>query len=58
MKENGIVAKLNRFIGCTKNEPLLLATLRLMFNLSFDPELRDDMADHSMIPKLVRALDI
>jgi len=57
MKENNIVAKLNKFIP-NNNEVLLMLVLRLMFNLSFDSELRDGMADHSMIPKLVELLKV
>ena len=39
MKENGIVEKLNRFIPCN-NQLLLQIALRLLFNLSFDSDIR------------------
>ena len=39
MKECGIVQKLNRFIPCN-NQLLLQIALRLLFNLSFDSEIR------------------
>eukprot|EP00656_Telonema_subtile_P049943 TRINITY_DN6335_c0_g1_i2.p1 TRINITY_DN6335_c0_g1~~TRINITY_DN6335_c0_g1_i2.p1 ORF type:complete len:692 (-),score=245.79 TRINITY_DN6335_c0_g1_i2:174-2249(-) len=58
MKENTIVSKLNRFLSPGQNDGLMHLSLRLMFNLSFDPELRDEMADHSMIPKLVELLKL
>lgn len=58
MKENNIVFKLSRFMAHGQNDSLMHLAMRLMFNLSFDPELRDAMADHSMIPKLVELLKI
>jgi hypothetical protein len=55
MADQGIVEKLAKFIPCS-NEKLMQVTLRLMFNLSFDPELRDLMVEASLIPKLVELL--
>ena len=40
MKECNIVDKLNRFIPCN-NQLLLQIALRLLFNLSFDAEIRN-----------------
>jgi hypothetical protein len=39
MKERGLAAKLVRFIPCN-NQLLLQIALRLLFNLSFDSEIR------------------
>ena len=39
MKDAGIIEKLNRFIPCN-NQLLLQIALRLLFNLSFDEEIR------------------
>ena len=55
MKETGIVDKLNRFIPCN-NQMLLQIALRLLFNLSFDPEIRLMMNEVGLIPKLVEIL--
>lgn len=44
MKEQGIIEKLNRFIPCN-NQLLLQISLRLVFNLSFDEEIRIQMND-------------
>ena len=51
MKELGIVEKLNRFIPCS-NQLLLQMALKILFNLSFDPEMRMQMNEQGMIPKL------
>ena len=40
MKEFNIVEKVNRFVPCN-NQLLTQLSLRLLFNLSFDPEVRD-----------------
>ena len=39
MKERGLASKLTRFIPCN-NQLLLQIALRLLFNLSFDVEIR------------------
>lgn len=44
MKESGIIEKLTRFIPCN-NQLLLQIALRLTFNLSFDEEIRLQMAE-------------
>lgn len=55
MRQLGIVDKLNRFVPCNNNL-LLQITLRTLFNLSFDQEIRMEMNDKGMIPKLVDIL--
>jgi hypothetical protein len=55
MADQGIVQNLAKFIPCS-NEKLMQVTLRLLFNLSFDPEMRDLMVEASLIPKLVELL--
>ena len=55
MKELGVIEKLNRFIPCN-NQLLLQIALRTLFNLSFDEEIRIQMNDQGMIPKLVDIL--
>ena len=57
MKEFNIVEKVNRFVPCN-NQLLTQLSLRLLFNLSFDPEVRDQMVKASMIPKMVELLKI
>ena len=49
--------KVNRFVPCN-NQLLTQLSLRLLFNLSFDPEVRDQMVKASMIPKMVELLKI
>ena len=49
------VPKLARFIPCT-SQPLTNMSLRLLFNLSFDEELRDQMMCNGLVPKLVDLL--
>ena len=55
MKELGVIEKLNRFIPCN-NQLLLQIALRLLFNLSFDEEIRFQICDKGLIPKLVEIL--
>jgi len=55
MKEKGLVEKLNRFIPCN-NQLLLQIALRLLFNLTFDSEIRMQVNDSGMIPRLVEIL--
>ncbi|KAG6552148.1 hypothetical protein Mapa_006250 [Marchantia paleacea] len=51
MKENGIIYRLSVLIRC-QHESLLLAVLRLLWNLSFDPGLRMDMIKCKVIQAL------
>ncbi|KAJ8601343.1 hypothetical protein CTAYLR_009369 [Chrysophaeum taylorii] len=55
MAKAGLVSRMARFISCSSSG-LVIALLRLLFNLSFDPALRDLMVKNSLIPKLVTAL--
>eukprot|EP00941_MAST-03F_sp_MAST-3F-sp1_P006015 g6015.t1 len=55
MKEEHVIPKLLKFVG-GKNTQLSLATLRLLFNISFDPEARQIMVEQSLIPRLVGLL--
>jgi hypothetical protein len=56
-KEKNILYLLARFIPCS-SQPLMNITLRLMFNLSFDVEIRDHAIQLGMIPKLVSLLKV
>jgi hypothetical protein len=44
-----------RFVPCS-SQPLITITLRLLFNLSFDPSIREHMLKGGMVPKLVNLL--
>lgn len=55
MHELGIIEKLNRFVPCN-NALLTQMGLRLLFNLTFDVEIRDKVSSVGMIPKLVDLL--
>ena len=55
MHRANLVARLARFVPCTSPE-LIIAMLRLLFNLSFDAGVRDQMVRASFIPKLVGLL--
>jgi hypothetical protein len=57
MLELDIMKKLNRFIPC-QNALLTQTALRLLFNLSFDPEIRERVSAIGMIPKLVELLKV
>jgi Kinesin-associated protein (KAP) len=57
MLEAEIVKKLNRFIPC-QNALLTQTALRLLFNLSFDIEIREGISAIGMIPKLVELLKV
>lgn len=54
MLECNIIDKLARFVP--GQDVLLLVTLRLLLNLSFDPTLRQQMVDRSMIPRVVELM--
>lgn len=55
MARAGLVHRIARFIPCSSQD-LVLALLGLVFNLSFDSELREQMVKSALIPKLVAAL--
>ena len=55
MQECGIVAKLSSFLPCS-SQALVTAALRLEFNLSFDPLLREKMIENGHLPKMVTLL--
>ncbi|GAX77716.1 hypothetical protein CEUSTIGMA_g5159.t1 [Chlamydomonas eustigma] len=52
MAECRIVDKLAKFVP-VRNDVLLMSVLRLLHNLSFDVQLRDDMVKNGLIPKCV-----
>ncbi len=52
MIESGIVERLSKLVTA-KNDALVMQTLRLLHNLSFDERLRGEMARNSLIPQLV-----
>lgn len=55
LKARGVIAKLCKFLPCS-SQPLMHATLRLLFNLSFDAEIREQAVQIGMIPKLISLL--
>jgi len=55
MKDYKIVDKLSRFVPCG-HQLLLQIALRLIYNLTFDQEIRQQIVECSMIPKFVEIL--
>ncbi|CAM9303160.1 unnamed protein product [Chrysoparadoxa australica] len=50
-----VVNRLVQFIPCSC-EPLVVMTMRLVYNLSFDPDIREQLVKAGVIPKLVELL--
>jgi hypothetical protein len=57
MSECKIVDKLSKFVP-VRNDVLLMSTLRLLHNLSFDADLRDGMVKNGLIPKCVELMSV
>ncbi|KAE9359169.1 Kinesin-associated protein 3 [Phytophthora fragariae] len=55
MVELTVVEKLVRYLNCNHDKTIQTA-LKLLFNLSFDPGLREVLVRNSLIPKLVELL--
>lgn len=55
MIEGNIVKKISRYIPC-QNVLLTQMSLRLLFNLSFDPQVKSKMVEIGMIPQIVEML--
>ncbi|KAG7401244.1 Kinesin-associated protein 3 [Phytophthora boehmeriae] len=55
MVELAVVEKLVRYVNCNHDKTIQTA-LKLLFNLSFDPALRESLVRNSLIPKLVELL--
>lgn len=55
LKENHVVQRLAKFIPCS-SQPLVHLVLRLLFNLSFDSDIREQMVKDGLLPKLVTLL--
>ncbi|KAI9979864.1 hypothetical protein PInf_027588 [Phytophthora infestans] len=55
MMELSVVEKLVRYLNCNHDKPIQ-TSLKLLFNLSFDPTLREVLVRNSLIPKLVELL--
>lgn len=55
MVELALVEKLVRYVRCSHDKTVQMA-LKLLFNLSFDPALRELLVKNSLIPKLVELL--
>lgn len=55
MVELALVEKLVRYVRCSHDKTVQTA-LKLLFNLSFDPALRELLVKNSLIPKLVELL--
>lgn len=47
-KECGVAGSLVRFVPCSC-EPLIVMTLRLLYNLSFDPDMRYARGSHTFV---------
>jgi hypothetical protein len=54
-RDLNLVDALSKFLPCS-SQPLVNITLRLLFNLSFDKELRDQMLKAGFVPKLTALL--
>jgi hypothetical protein len=50
-----IVNKVSKYIPCS-SQALVVATLRLLFNLSFDAKIRMAMINSGLVPRLVNLL--
>lgn len=57
MAECRIIDKLAKFVP-VRNDVLLMSVLRLLHNLSFDVQLRDDMVKNGLIPKCVELMNV
>jgi hypothetical protein len=57
LKSKGIILRLSKFLPCS-SQPLMALTLRLIFNLSFDLEIREQCTQHGLVPKLINLLKI
>ena len=57
MRDRNIVSKLSKFISCS-HQSVTLEALKLLFNLSFDVGIREQIVQGGMIPKLVSLLKI
>lgn len=55
MVELSVVERLVRYLNCNHDKTIQTA-LKLLFNLSFDPALREVLVRNSLIPKLVELL--
>mmetsp|Transcript_2845 Transcript_2845/g.3050 ORF Transcript_2845/g.3050 Transcript_2845/m.3050 type:complete len:107 (+) Transcript_2845:140-460(+) len=57
MKEMKIIPLLMKFLTCN-HDTIIKITLRLLFNLSFDKDCREQMLKNGYIPKLSQLLKI
>lgn len=57
LRETKIVQKLMRFLPCS-SQPLVQHTLQLLFNLSFDKALREQMHQCHTVPRLIELLKV
>lgn len=55
IREQNLIVKLMQFLTCSSS-PLINISLRLLFNLSFDTEIRNQMVKAGYIPKLISLL--
>ena len=55
LRDMNIVGMLGKFIPCSAQQ-LVTNTLKLLFNLSFDPAVREQMVKSGLVPKLVQLL--
>jgi hypothetical protein len=53
----GIITKLSKFLPCS-SQPLMALTLRLIYNLSFDPDIREACTQNGYLPKLINLLKV
>ncbi|CAN0029655.1 unnamed protein product, partial [Choristocarpus tenellus] len=54
-RESKVASSLMHLVPCSC-EPLIAMSLRLLFNLSFDPDIRTQMVKAGLIPKMVELL--
>lgn len=57
MGEKPVTYLLCKFVTCSSQQLILMA-LRMLFNLSFDKELREQMIKAGLLPKIVNQLKI
>ena len=55
-QEKGIVTYLQKFVPCPHHQELCGMVLRLVYNLSFDPEIREQFDSQGFVPRIVTLL--
>jgi hypothetical protein len=55
LRDMNIVSKLSKFINCAQQQ-IVIDTLKVLFNLSFDAAVREQIVQLGLLPKLVQLL--